>query len=120
MGDHPEAVGDGLRDGLPLRTGRGVHRGGARPAEPAEPAAHRVGVQMEDPGDRADAVPVTGRHGRVRAARPGTSTLRPRMTPGSAPRRAGIRMFPDMSLPACCHDRPFPGQVDRSADHASP
>jgi len=73
---------------------------------------------MEDPGDEADAVPVIERDGRVRAAHPGASTLR--LTASSAPRCSGVRMFPDMPLPVSCFDRPFPGQVDRSANHASP
>jgi len=78
------------------------------------------GAGIGEPADLADAPAVIGCHGRVRTAHPGASTPRPRMTPGSAPCRAGVRMFPDMSLPVCCSDRPFPGQVDRSADHVNP
>jgi len=36
------------------------------------------------------------------------------------PRCSGVRMFPDMSLPVSCFDRSFQGQIDRSANHASP
>jgi len=63
---------------------------------------------------------VIERDERVRAPHLGASTLRPRMTPGSAPRCSGVRMFPDMSLPVCCHDRSFQGQMDRSANHVNP
>ncbi len=92
-----------------LRTRRRIHRGQAGPAEPAQPAAHRVGTGMEEPADLADAPAVTGRHRRVRAPHLGAPASRPRMTAGSAPRCSGVRMFPDMSPPVFCSDRSFPG-----------
>ena len=52
---------------LPFRIRRRVQRGEARPAELPQPAAHRVGVEMENPADEADAVPVVKRNERVRA-----------------------------------------------------
>jgi len=64
---------------------------------------------MEEPADLTDALSVIERDGRVRAAHPGASTFRPRMTARSASRSSGVRMFPDMPLPAFCFDRPFPG-----------
>ncbi len=105
---------------LPFRIRRRIHRCQAGPAEPAQPAAHRVGTGMEDPADQADAVSVARRHERVRAPHLGAPALRPRMTASSAPRCSGVRMFPDMSPPVSCSDRSFPGQMDRSANHASP
>jgi len=66
---------------LPLRIRRGVHRGEARPAEPAQPAAHHAGAEMEESADLADALSVIERDGRVRAAHLGASTPRTRMNP---------------------------------------
>ncbi len=88
---------------LTLRIRRRIHRCQARPAEPAQPAAHRVGVEMEEPADLADAVSAVKCHERVRAPHLGAPAFRPRIIARSASRSPAVRMqpVPDMPFPVC-------------------